>query len=813
MQGILTPHGRVTISPVQPRRDAPLLHGWLTSPHAFYWQSLDASVEEVEREYLRITDAAHEAAWLLRIDDHPAALVETYDPSEILLDGVPSLEHAPGDVGMHILVSPPRENPRPGFTNSIFAATMRWLCDHRGARRVVVEPDAGNQKILAKNALAGFRGVPGPGLTQLTLGSAEKTARVQRCTAERFRASALAGHAATEQAVAAAPAPHLSSPAMTEANRQLMAKAIREFVHERLLTATRVDTNANAPDTSTHAVQFGPRTIEFRATPHRLEHLSIDPSSLRCTDSPVLPMLSELIAEASDELRISPGFLHTYLEEIQATLAARARALHRGRPSARQLSGRDLPERLSPQAQADQLQFVEASMVEGHPSFIANSGRGGMSEGDLNAWAPELSAAGPLVWLAASTSSCVHAVSHDLPGQSPGGSHFWAQQLGQDLWETFTRAVEQADGDPKDYVPIPVHPWQWNHRLTTTFASDIASGKLLYVGTSQDLYRPQQSLRTFFNHSRPSNPYVKTAVAVRNMGFLRGLSATYMESTPAINDWLQHTIGESPEFVDHGVQLLREIATVGYVADVYHRSLPRTGSTSSEHVKMLAGLWRESPIGFLEPTELAVTLASTLHVDGEGNTVIGEWIEQSGLTAEAWLRELMNVYLWPVIHAMASHSIAFMPHGENVILRLRRGVPVGAFFKDLGEEVAVVHRDQPVPEEISRIQADHGEFDAAQRALSIHTDVLDGVLRHLAALMADHSLLSDADFWKVVRYCVEDYEASHPGTLEQLPLLSETFRHSCLNRLQLRNPLTMVELGEQNGSLIYAGDIANPLAE
>ena len=108
MQGILTPHGRVTFSPVQPQRDAALLHGWLTSPHAFYWQTLEASIEEVEREYLRITDAAHEAAWLLRIDNHPAALVETYNPNEVLLNGVPGLGHAPGDVGMHILVSPPR---------------------------------------------------------------------------------------------------------------------------------------------------------------------------------------------------------------------------------------------------------------------------------------------------------------------------------------------------------------------------------------------------------------------------------------------------------------------------------------------------------------------------------------------------------------------------------------------------------------------------------------------------------------------------------------------------------------------------------
>ena len=39
-----------------------------------------------------------------------------------------------------------------------------------------------------------------------------------------------------------------------------------------------------------------------------------------------------------------------------------------------------------------------------------------------------------------------------------------------------------------------------------------------------------------------------------------------------------------------------------------------------------------------------------------------------------------------------------------------------------------------------------------------------------------------------------------------------TFRHSCLNRLQLRNTLQMVDLADQAESLIFAGELANPIA-
>jgi hypothetical protein len=37
-------------------------------------------------------------------------------------------------------------------------------------------------------------------------------------------------------------------------------------------------------------------------------------------------------------------------------------------------------------------------------------------------------------------------------------------------------------------------------------------------------------------------------------------------------------------------------------------------------------------------------------------------------------------------------------------------------------------------------------------------------------------------------------------------------RHSRLNRLRLRNTRQMVDLANQSSSLLYAGELANPLA-
>ena len=332
----------------------------------------------------------------------------------------------------------------------------------------------------------------------------------------------------------------------------------------------------------------------------------------------------------------------------------------------------------------------------------------------------------------------------------------------------------------------------------------------MYIGTSSDLFRPQQSLRTFFNHSRPALPYVKTAVGIRNMGFVRGLSPAYMETTPAINDWLAQQLNVDPEFRACNVRLLKEIVAVGYRGDTYHRH-PLPADSTSGREKMLSALWRDSPVPQLSATSVAVTLAGCLYVDPAGESLAAEWIAQSSLPPQEWLRQLLDVYLVPVLHALAQYGIVFMPHSENVILELDNGAPVGAFFKDLGEEAAVVDARVDMPAGLERLQVDHGDFTGAQRALSIHTDVLDGVLRHLAALFDREGLLTETEFWLTCREVVLDYERRFPGTLEKLPVLAPQFKHSCLNRLQLRNPLSMVNLGDQESSLIYAGDMDNPL--
>jgi hypothetical protein len=145
----------IQILPLDRHRYAPLVQSWLAHPPSAFWQMGGLSVDDV-RDYLAAVAAdPRQDAWLGLVDDEPTFLVETYDPTVLLLADVPELRA--GDLGMHLLVSPPTGEPVHGLTSAVMAATVAFCFDELGATRVVVEPDVRNARIAVKNAEVGFR--------------------------------------------------------------------------------------------------------------------------------------------------------------------------------------------------------------------------------------------------------------------------------------------------------------------------------------------------------------------------------------------------------------------------------------------------------------------------------------------------------------------------------------------------------------------------------------------------------------------------------------------------------------------------------
>ena len=168
--------GTFAVRPLKPLDDAELLHSWVTHPKSAFYLLQEATLPEVEREFMGIAASEHHEAFIGLHEGRPAFLMERYDPAHVELAGL--YEHRPGDVGMHFLCAP-TDRPLHGFSLAVITTVMEMLFDDESTERVVVEPDVRNTGVHSLNEAVGFE-------IATTLDKPEKQAYLSFCTRARF---------------------------------------------------------------------------------------------------------------------------------------------------------------------------------------------------------------------------------------------------------------------------------------------------------------------------------------------------------------------------------------------------------------------------------------------------------------------------------------------------------------------------------------------------------------------------------------------------------------------------------------------------
>lgn len=586
---------------------------------------------------------------------------------------------------------------------------------------------------------------------------------------------------------------HLSPEAWASANRHLVCKALSEFSHEQIFTPKLIESQgdgwgiyqiqADAPDCS----------YFFKAKKMSLRHWRIAKESIERVavgESANLDALV-LINDFKQTLGIAEEKLPVYLDEISSTLYGAAYKMRNSNIPCSKLVDADY-------------QTFESSMTEGHPGFVANNGRIGFDAYDYHAYAPETGSDFNIIWLAVHRDHAEFACVKELEYYS-----FIKREIGEELFDNYISKLVALGLNSDDYYFMPAHPWQWYTKLSIAFASYVANRKIVPLGISTDDYVAQQSIRTYFNKSNTKKSYVKTSLSILNMGFMRGLSPYYMKGTPAINTVLQDIIANDKTLKQLGFSILREIASIGFRNYYYESALTK----DSPYKKMFSGLWRESPIPLLQENERLMTMTALLHVDYAGNALIAELIKRSGLTPETWLTQYFDAFLQPLLHCFYAHDLVFMPHCENLIVVLDGYIPTRVFMKDLAEECVILNKDAKVSEDAARMVVDVPED---YKLLGIFIDVFDGVFRFMAHILEESGTIREEQYWRLVAQCAQGYQARHPELkhkFQRYDFFAPTFMHSCLNRLQLKNNLQMINLADPASSLIMAEPLDNPVAQ
>lgn len=590
-----------------------------------------------------------------------------------------------------------------------------------------------------------------------------------------------------EQSVA-----HLQPAIWLTVNRLHLRKILCEFAHE-LIIHPQLQHSKDGWGYYLLPADVPGIEYRFRAKILSLDHWYIDTASIEkyVNNESVPPESLPFIIEFRETMGISETVMPVYLEEINSTLCGSAYMHTYNTLTAKELAVSDY-------------QVIEQAMMAGHPCFIANNGRIGFDSADYRQYAPEAADPFALIWVAAHRSRSGYAGITGLDYDQ-----LIAEELDAETLAAFNGVLKDLGLDASSYYFIPVHPWQWFNKLVHLFAEDITEKQLVYLGYGQDKYVPQQSIRTFYNVSSPQRRYTKTSLSILNMGFMRGLHASFVLTAPPISEWVNAVVEADDYLREKGFVLLQEVAAAGYT-NPHYASIIRDDNSS--YNGMLSALWRESPRNRLKPGQRLMTMAALLHVDSYGNALLPELIKASGLSTSAWLQRYLDAYLSPLLHCYYYHDMRFMPHGENLILILEDHIPAGAIMKDIGEEIAVLNKDIPMPDNVKQIYMNVAE---ELRILSIFTQAFDCYFRFLQQILVEHAGFPEEQFWQLAAACIADYQQLHPelqDKFDRIDLFAPEIVKTCLNRLQIRNNRKMVDhMYNPFKSQQFAGTLKNPM--
>ncbi|MGC9493276.1 IucA/IucC family protein [Vibrio genomosp. F10] len=432
---------------------------------------------------------------------------------------------------------------------------------------------------------------------------------------------------------------------------------------------------------------------------------------------------------------ISDEALAEHFEDLNATLLGDCKlALRKANITARDLAY--LP--------CEQQQ----SLFDGHPKFAFNKGRRGWGSSDLNRYAPESENTFQLTWV---------AVHHSIIQKATNQRVDWQQLLYTAIdhvdYQAMDRIVSSFNVDCSEYTYVPVHPWQWDQKLSLLFVRELAEKSLIYIGEHGDRFLPQLSIRTLSNVDRPMSYDIKLPLTIMNTSCYRGIPGRYILAGPIASDWIDSLFKSDPLLIEKQAEVLQEPAAA-FVGQSDYQGL---NDAPYRYHELLGVIWRESAHSKLKENEHAILMAALMECDASGAPIIEEYIASSGLDNSEWLTCLFDVVVIPFYHLLCKYGVSLIAHGQNVTLVLENSIPTRILLKDFQGDMRLV--DRVLPEQDSLDQCVKDVTVKLPEELIIH-DLQTGhfvtVLRFISPLVA-RSGLPEMTFYELLGRSIQQY--------------------------------------------------------
>ncbi|MQW02748.1 rhizobactin siderophore biosynthesis protein RhbF [Sinorhizobium meliloti] len=548
-----------------------------------------------------------------------------------------------------------------------------------------------------------------------------------------------------------------------QVSKRLLAKVIEEFAYERVFGVVEEKPGH-------YRIDIDEFQYRFKAKRYVFDNLSVDPASLfkrhGNSDAPLHDPLA-FCAEVLPKLGVKPMTVAHFIKELGNTLVSDAHIAARASKTGAELAELD--------------DVCMEGETTGHPWVTVSKGRIGLGYSDYLAYTPENRTPTEVLWLGVSKERASFIAEKTLTNEG-----LVREAVGVSRFESFCAKLAARGGSVDTHYMMPVHPWQWDHMIVPHFAADIAARHIVFLGKGDDLYLPQQSVRTLSNISHPEKSTLKLCMTILNTAVYRGIPGKRALTAAPLTTWLDQLLARDQFLSEEcGLVLLGERAGMHYV----HPQFSTIEGAPYQFNEMLGCMWRDSLSAHLKSGETGLPLAALLHAGTDGKPVVQALAEKSGMTVSEWTARLFDAVIPPVFHLLAKHGLAFSAHGQNATLILKNGRPERLALRDFIDDVIVC--DQAFPESATLPKEVRAVLLCLPADFLIHfiqTTLFICVFRYMSVLLDQRSGLPEHAFWGLARSSILAYQKRFPEMASRFAtfdLFGDEYPRLCLNRVRL----------------------------
>ena len=377
------------------------------------------------------------------------------------------------------------------------------------------------------------------------------------------------------------------------------------------------------------------------------------------------------------------------------------------------------------------------SLLPGHPKILLNKGRLGWGKRELSQFSPESGKLFRPFWCAVKKERATCSDEY-LKNEEA----LLRESLSESDLTKMREQLEKKGLLREDYHFFPVHPWQWERFICIQYFSLIVKKELVGLGEAGDFYRPQTSLRTLSNESRPLNKDIKLPLSILNTSCVRGVGKKYIQAGAKLGQALEAIIEEDAFFQAMGEKAPQVAKDCGGIS-VRLDSQEKIEGGLYRYREMLGAIWRESVQAKEDlnnnKEKKKIISTAALCFEHIGESYIEKVIEKSGLKAKDWIREYFQVVVIPLYRLQMNYGVGLVSHGQNILLGLKDFRPSFVLLKDFHGDLRVTEKS-PLRD----------DADILPEQYLIH-DLITGhfvtLLRYLSRKMAFKNLLSEEAFY------------------------------------------------------------------